>query len=404
MLLLVLMVALFLFSSLSSAARLPEVGGDTGSWGTVLNDFLNVSLAGNGTIRNNSVNSSMIFDDSITDEDIWNSTNLTLGQRITFSNGVVVDNAVTNLFTVTGNSNITSNLSLGGGITFEKNITLNSGTYQVGYRAPSGGTPSLFFTIPQSSAFAWFINTVQIMTLVTSGTDIVLNLSTTSAGADVLFNVMHTDNSNAASDAGVTIRSGGSLGGNPYLLWGIGPGNSDTYTMGIDNNDVDKLVIAAGNSLSSSRFVTFSSQQGVVTFSANLSANNTAQQGSLRLASSNSLFGYGAATNVTIATTPSGQLSVSRSYHGVLNASSGSFGSSILNINGTYFGLQDGDVVILKPGDSLTNITAVHNYLGGGNLLLAGQANFTMDNNYDRLVLQYDGSYWVELSRSNANS
>lgn len=32
-------------------ARLPSVGGDSGSWGTVLNEFLAVSLASNGEIK-----------------------------------------------------------------------------------------------------------------------------------------------------------------------------------------------------------------------------------------------------------------------------------------------------------------------------------------------------------------
>jgi hypothetical protein len=32
-------------------ARLPIVGGDTGNWGTILNEFLEVSLNGDGTIQ-----------------------------------------------------------------------------------------------------------------------------------------------------------------------------------------------------------------------------------------------------------------------------------------------------------------------------------------------------------------
>ena len=48
-----LIIILFIFLiNFSSAARLPTIGGDSGAWGDVLNNFLNVSLNESGGLRN----------------------------------------------------------------------------------------------------------------------------------------------------------------------------------------------------------------------------------------------------------------------------------------------------------------------------------------------------------------
>lgn len=47
-------------------ARLPTVGADKGSWGSVLNDYLSVSHESNGTLKTGAVNSGSISDNSIT--------------------------------------------------------------------------------------------------------------------------------------------------------------------------------------------------------------------------------------------------------------------------------------------------------------------------------------------------
>lgn len=46
--------------------RLPQPGGDDGIWGDLLNDFLLVSHAPNGTVRAGSINNAALADDSIT--------------------------------------------------------------------------------------------------------------------------------------------------------------------------------------------------------------------------------------------------------------------------------------------------------------------------------------------------
>ncbi len=82
-----------LASSAVTAERLPIVGGDSGSWGAVLNEFLNVSHNESGELRNGSVSGLQIVNGTITDADISDTTNLTAlyfigdGSRLTNVNG-----------------------------------------------------------------------------------------------------------------------------------------------------------------------------------------------------------------------------------------------------------------------------------------------------------------------------
>jgi hypothetical protein len=47
-------------------SRLPLVNGDDGNWGTILNDFLSVSLASGGALNNSTVNTVQIVDGAVT--------------------------------------------------------------------------------------------------------------------------------------------------------------------------------------------------------------------------------------------------------------------------------------------------------------------------------------------------
>ena len=58
----------------------------------------------------------------ISDEDINDATNLTLGQKITFALGSVIDNLVTNLLKITGDLNVTGNL-------YTNNVLVNTWLY-----------------------------------------------------------------------------------------------------------------------------------------------------------------------------------------------------------------------------------------------------------------------------------
>lgn len=55
-------------------ARLPQPGGDEGTWGNVLNDFLLVSHDTDGEIKTNAVSTSTITDGAITGAKIANTT------------------------------------------------------------------------------------------------------------------------------------------------------------------------------------------------------------------------------------------------------------------------------------------------------------------------------------------
>src|SRR3989344_2590437 len=65
-------------------------------------------------LANSSVDSSKILDESITDIDISNSTNLTLGQKITFAFGEIIDNIIDGWISITGGLSITGNLTVRG--------------------------------------------------------------------------------------------------------------------------------------------------------------------------------------------------------------------------------------------------------------------------------------------------
>ena len=61
-----LIIFLFSIVALVNAQRLPSVGSDFDTWGTVLNEFLNVTLDETGFLRNNTVNASHILNSIIT--------------------------------------------------------------------------------------------------------------------------------------------------------------------------------------------------------------------------------------------------------------------------------------------------------------------------------------------------
>ena len=79
-----------------SAARLPIVGEDDNSWGTILNEYLNSSLGENATSLNIS------------------QGNLTLGQKITFAFGEIIDNVIHGWIRITGNLNVTGDVIVKG--------------------------------------------------------------------------------------------------------------------------------------------------------------------------------------------------------------------------------------------------------------------------------------------------
>ena len=55
-----------------------------------------------------------------------------------------------------------------------------------------------------------------------------------------------------------------------------------------------------------------------------------------------------------------------------------------------------GQIIVIKAENTARSVVAKD---GTGNLKLAG--DFTMDNTEDTLMLVYDGSNWLEVTRSN---
>ena len=85
------------------------------------------SVVGGGNISN--ITSEQILDGTIIDADISDSINLTIGEKITFSLGVVIDNILSGLLKITGNVNITNNLSVGQNIFVNgQKVCLENGT------------------------------------------------------------------------------------------------------------------------------------------------------------------------------------------------------------------------------------------------------------------------------------
>lgn len=125
----IVFLGLFLISlSFVSASRLPTVGGDNSTWGTVLNDYLSKMGGANATelnstmvngtnIYSSSINTTHIIDGTIADEDISDTTNLTLGEKITFTLGEIIDNIVDGWVAIPGGLNVTGSIESGGNIT-----------------------------------------------------------------------------------------------------------------------------------------------------------------------------------------------------------------------------------------------------------------------------------------------
>ncbi len=120
-----------LFSMIVSASRLPTVRGDDNNWGTVLNDYLNISHNESGELRSDIVSTAQITNGTITDADISDTTNLTLGEKITFTLGEIIDNIVDGWIRVVGGLNITENLEISGSVIINKNVTINSSDFHV---------------------------------------------------------------------------------------------------------------------------------------------------------------------------------------------------------------------------------------------------------------------------------
>lgn len=106
-----------------------------------------------------------------------------------------------------------------------------------------------------------------------------------------------------------------------------------------------------------------------------------------RLTASTGFLSVGAPSVLTIS---SGVVTATRSYH-VVQVQTPSSPDDLDTINGG----SEGDILLIRS-DGLDTVTAKD---GTGNLVLAG--DFALDYAGDMLMLLYNGTHWLELSRSN---
>ena len=104
---------------------------------------------------------------------------------------------------------------------------------------------------------------------------------------------------------------------------------------------------------------------------------------------------YGAPGSLTIAT---GEVAVTKTYHTIVVQGGAGGGNDQLD---TATGGVDGQLLILKASTSGGSDTVtVADGTGSNTFILAGGANFILDHVDDRLMCIYNGTEWVELSRS----
>lgn len=101
-----------------------EINGENANFtnltgGTIGRQFFYSPLGDVNTsdLTDASITSAKIADSTIVDADISDTTNLTLGEQITFTFGEVIDNIIDGFIRITGGLNVTNNVEVGGNLT-----------------------------------------------------------------------------------------------------------------------------------------------------------------------------------------------------------------------------------------------------------------------------------------------
>lgn len=160
---------------------------------------------------------------------------------------------------------VTSKSDVGGTVTYKVENKDNTNTsshsrLRLGSQ-PSGGDPYLSWEIAGAQAYAMGIdNTASDILQITnngsgpsSGTVLWslthgqnATIGSSNVGATTRLRVSNTDNTNASSIAEIQALVGGSSAGDPFMKWTVS--GVLEYSMGIDNDDSDKLTITDGSS------------------------------------------------------------------------------------------------------------------------------------------------------------
>lgn len=103
----------------------------------------------------------------------------------------------------------------------------------------------------------------------------------------------------------------------------------------------------------------------------------------------------GAATLVTLDT--NGDFTINNTFIKVAPFGGvGSADDSVRNINGG----SEGDIIVLRAATTASDAIDQITITDTGNIILAGSADFVLDSVNDTITLIYNGSKWLELSRS----
>jgi len=109
--------------------------------GKEINTTLGTSID-NSEINSNVINTTQIIDGTITDTDISDSTNLTLGQKIVFALGGVIQNIISGQVDLNGTLNVTDNLIVEGNLTVDTNtLFVDSDNNRVGIGTTTPNNP-----------------------------------------------------------------------------------------------------------------------------------------------------------------------------------------------------------------------------------------------------------------------
>lgn len=148
-------------------ARLPQVGGDSGNWGAILNDFLSQSFTPDGFLKTNTVGAPQITDGSISEAKLDSA----LADKV---NAIGSGGAVSSVNGETGDVVITKNDLALGNVNNTSDATKNTATATLTNKDLTSGT-NTFPTFNQNT-------TGSAATLTTSRT-IQTNLSSTSSAS-----------------------------------------------------------------------------------------------------------------------------------------------------------------------------------------------------------------------------
>lgn len=171
----------------------------------------------------------------------------------TFANAVTI----TGLLTATGG--ILPGLGAGGAGTI---IASNSNGLKI-----QGATGSVYdFSVFSQSGSAIIVNPTGTTSVTLPSGD--LTISRANVGGVVFAKVENTDNTSAASHAGMTIKSGGGSAGDAYINFAVA--SATDWIIGVDNSDSDKFKISKSTALGTNDALSIATT-GDITIGAGLS-------------------------------------------------------------------------------------------------------------------------------------